>query len=103
MSTKAVPTPPLLEKNNYERFAIVLRRIAWVWIVGAAIASALWLDLPSFLALELSSIVALEISSVVALELLAATAFIVGPGSMGLALSFLIERVSYLASDLNLF
>ena len=36
-------------------------------------------------------------------ELLGAAALAVGPGSVVLGLSYVIERVSYLAADLNLF
>ena len=87
--------PALLEKDEFERFATGLRAIAWLWIVGVAVAFAAQLDLASVLALELSS--------VVALELWGAAALAVGPGSAVLALSFVIERVSYLTADLHLF
>ena len=95
VNTKSTPPAGLLEVDNFEKFAVVLRAIAWLWIVGAAVAYATQLDLASVLAAELSGIVALE--------LVGAAAIVVGPGSLGLALSFVIERVSYLASDLNLF
>ena len=82
-------------KDNFERFATGLRVVALLWIVGVIVAYAAQVDLASVLALELTS--------VMALELLGAAALALGPGSIGLALSFVIERVSYLASDLNLY
>ncbi len=89
------PFPVLLEKDNFEKFATGLRVVAWLWIVGVIVAYAAQLDL--------ASVLALEISSVVAFELLGVAVLAVGPGSIGLALSFVIERVSYLTADLNLF
>lgn len=95
MTSKSTPRTALLKADNFEKFAVGLRAIAWLWIVGAAVAYATQLDLASVLAAELSGIVALE--------LMGAAAVVIAPGSLGLALSFVIERVSYLASDLNLF
>ena len=93
---KAMARPPGLPvKDNFERFATGLRVVAWLWIVGVIVAYAAQLDL--------ASVMALELSSVLALELLGAAALAVGPGSIGLALSFVIERVSYLTADLNFF
>jgi hypothetical protein len=94
--TKAMaPLAAILEKDIFERFATGLRMLAWFWIVGATIAFATQLDV--------ASVVALELSTVVAVELLGAAALVVGPGSIGLALSHVIERVSYLTADLNFF
>ena len=90
-----MPSAGLVKADNFAKFAFGLRVIAWLWIVGAAVAYATQLDLASVLAAELSGIMALEF--------IGAAAVVVGPGSLGLALSFVIERVSYLASDLNLF
>jgi hypothetical protein len=87
--------PASLEEDKSQRFATGLRVIAWVWIVGVIVAYAAQVDLASVLALELTS--------VMAFELLGAAALAVGPGSIGLALSFVIERVSYLTADLNFF
>ena len=95
MTTKSTPPAGQLEVDNFEKFAVVLRAVAWLWIVGAAVAYATQLDFARVLAAELSGIVALE--------LMGAAAGVVGPGSLGLALSFVIERISYLTSDLNLF
>ena len=89
------PTADFLEKDSFERFATGLRVVAGLWIVAVIVAYAAQLDLASVLALELSS--------VLALELLGGAALALGPASIGLALSFVIERVSYLTSDLNLF
>jgi len=80
------PTP-LIAKDNFERFANGLRVGAGLWIVGVVIAYSAHLDL----------------ASVLALELLGVTALALGPASIGLALSYVIERVSYLTADLNLF
>ncbi|HEU4693117.1 MAG TPA: hypothetical protein VFS23_32365 [Vicinamibacterales bacterium] len=85
----------MVKKDNFEKTATGLRAIAWLWIVGAAVAYATQLDL--------TSVLAAEISGIVAAELLGAAAIVVGPGSLGLALSFVIERISYLAADVNLF
>lgn len=87
--------PAALEVDRFERFATRLRVVAWLWILGVTIAYVAKLDLTSVLALELSS--------VVAFELLGAAALAVGPASIGLALSFVIERISYLTADMNLF
>jgi hypothetical protein len=83
------------EKDNYERFAAGLRSVAWLWILGVALVCAVQLDLASLLVVELTS--------VMAFELLGATVLAFGPGSLVLGLSYVIERVSYLAADLNLF
>jgi len=83
------------EKDNFERFATRLRIAAGLWIVGVFVAHAAQLDLASLLALELSGLVALELLGFATLAL--------GPASIGLALSFVIDRVSYLGTDLNLF
>ena len=88
-------SPASLEEDNFDRFATGLRIVAWLWIVGVIVAYAAQVDLASVLALELTS--------VMALELLGTAALAVGPGSIGLALSFVIERISYLTADLNLF
>ena len=88
-------SPASLEADKFERFATGLRIVAWLWIVGVAVAYAAQVDLASVLALELTS--------VMVFELLGATALAVGPGSLGLALSFVIERISYLSADLNFF
>lgn len=85
----------LEEEDKFDRIATGLRIIAWLWIVGVVIAYAAQVDLARVLALELTS--------VMAFELLGAAALAVGPGSIGLALSFVIERISYLTADLNLF
>lgn len=85
----------VLEKDEFEKFATGLRVIAWLWIAGVIIAYVAKVDLASVLALELTS--------VMAFELLGAAALAVGPGSIGLALSWVIERISYLTADLNLF
>ena len=95
MTTTLTPLAAILEKDNYERFATGLRILAWFWIVGATVAYATQLDV--------ASVVALELSTVVAFELLGAAVLVVGPGSIGLALSHVIERVSYLTADLNWF
>lgn len=95
VKTTMTQLPALPEKDTFERFATGLRVVAWLWIVGAAVVFAGQLDL--------AGLVALELSSVVALELLGAAALVAGPGSVGLALSYVIERVSYLTADLNLF
>jgi hypothetical protein len=84
-----------LEDDNFERFASGLRFVAWFWILGVALVFTVQLDLASLLAVELTS--------VMAFELLGAAALAVGPGSLVLGLSYVIERVSYLAGDLNLF
>lgn len=88
-------SPASLEEDRFDRVATGLRIVAWLWIVGVAVAYAAQVDLASVLALELTS--------VMALELLGAAALAVGPGSIGLALSFVIERISYLTADLNFF
>lgn len=85
----------LEEEDKFDRIATGLRIIAWLWIVGVVVAYAAQVDLASVLALELTS--------VMAFELLGAAALAVGPGSIGLALSFVIERISYLTADLNFF
>lgn len=95
MTTTLTPLAAILEKDNYERFATGLRILAWFWIVGATVAYATQLDV--------ASVVALELSTVLAFELLGAAVLVVGPGSIGLALSHVIERVSYLTADLNWF
>ena len=95
MTTTLTPLAAILEKDNYERFATGLRILAWFWIVGATVAYSTQLDV--------ASVVALELSTVVAFELLGAAVLVVGPGSIGLALSHVIERVSYLTADLNWF
>jgi hypothetical protein len=81
------PAPVLPVKDNFERFATGLRIVAGLWIVGVLVAYARQL----------------ELASVLALEILGATALALGPASIGLARSFVIERVSYLTADLNLF
>jgi hypothetical protein len=88
-------SPATLEEDRFDRFATGLRIVAWLWIAGVIVAYAAQVDLASVLALELTS--------VMALELLGAAALAVGPGSVGLALSFVIERISYLTADLNFF
>jgi hypothetical protein len=95
MTKTLAPLAAILEKDIFEKFATGLRILAWFWIVGATVAFATQLDL--------ASVVALELSSVVAFELMGAAALVVGPGSIGLALSHVIERVSYLTIDLNWF
>jgi hypothetical protein len=93
MAITTTPLTALLEKDTFERFAAGLRVIAWLWILGVTVAYVAQLDLASVLVLELSS--------VVAFELLGAAALAVGPGSLGLAISYVIERISYLTADLN--
>ena len=83
------------QENKFDRVATSLRIIAWLWIVGVTVAY--------FAQVDLASVLALELTSVMAFELLGAAALAVGPGSVGLALSFVIERISYLTSDLNFF
>ena len=95
MANTSTPDIESLEKDNFERFASGLRFVAWLWILGVALVFAVQLDLASLLAVELTS--------VMAFELLGAAALAVGPGSLVLGLSYVIERVSYLAADLNLF
>jgi hypothetical protein len=82
------------KKDKFEKFAVGLRILAWGWIVVGTIVFAARLDPASLLAVELSG--------VLALELVGAAALVFGPGTAGLALSSVIERVSYLATDLNL-
>jgi hypothetical protein len=82
------------EKDNFEKFATGLRFLAWAWIlVGTAVFAA---------RLDPGSLLAVELTGVLALELAGGAALVFGPGTAGLALSSVIERVSYLASDLNL-
>jgi hypothetical protein len=81
-------------RDSFERFAARLRIVAWLWIAAAAVLAAFQSDLPGMLAIGLSGMLAMELIEVAALVL--------GPGTAGLALSSVIERVSYLASDLNL-
>lgn len=83
MTPSAVP----LKKDNFEKFATGLRVVAALWIVGVLVAYVAHVDLASVLALEMLGVIALAL----------------GPASIGLALSFVIERVSYLTADLNLF
>jgi hypothetical protein len=83
-----------LERNTFRRFASGLRWVAWAWLLCGTIYFATQLDLARVLAVELSGVLALELA--------AAAALVFGPGTVGLALSSVIERVSYLASDLNL-
>ena len=92
--TTTAKTGPL-EKDNFETFASGLRVVAWLWILGVALVFTVQLDVASLLAVELTS--------VMAFELLGAAALAVGPGSLALVLSYVIERISYLAADLNLF
>ena len=95
MTKTWAPLAAVLEKDVFEKFATGLRIFAWLWIAGATVVFATQLDVTSVLALELST--------VVGLELFGAAALVVGPGSIGLALSHVIERVSYLTADLNWF
>jgi hypothetical protein len=94
MARSATAHPALLD-DKFARFATGLRVVAWLWVLGVIVAYVAQLDLASVLMLELSS--------VVAFELLGAAALAVGPASIGLALSYVIERISYLTADLNLF
>jgi hypothetical protein len=52
--------------------------------------------------LDLASLLAVELTSVMAFELLGAAVLAFGPGSLVLGLSYVIERISYLAADLSL-
>ena len=44
MTTKSTPPAGQLEVDNFEKFAVVLRAVAWLWIVGAVLllAALLW-------------------------------------------------------------
>ena len=95
MENTSTPDTESLGKDNFERCASGLRFVAWFWILGVALVFAVQLDLARLLAVDLNS--------VMAFELLGAAALAVGPGSLVLGLSYVIERVSYLAADLNLF
>lgn len=95
MAKTMILPPAVLEKDEFEKFATGLRVIAWLWITGVIIVYVAQVDLASVLALELTSVMALELLGVAALA--------VGPGSIGLALSYAIERISYLTADLTLF
>ncbi|HWM27503.1 MAG TPA: hypothetical protein VNQ14_03520 [Woeseiaceae bacterium] len=94
MASSSTAHPALLD-DKFERFAAGLRILAWLWILGVTVAYVAQLDLASVLMLELSS--------VVAFELFGAAALAVGPASIGLALSYVVDRISYLTADLNLF
>jgi hypothetical protein len=95
MTKTLAPLAAILEKDTFEKFATGLRIFAWLWIAGVTVVLATQLDV--------ASVVTLELSTVVALELFGAAALVVGPGSIGLALSHVIERVSYLTADFNWF
>lgn len=82
----AITSPPDASgKDGFEKLASRLRVSAWLWILLTAVLLALHVDLTTLVAVEVAGLAAL----------------VLGPGSLGLGLSFVIDRVSYLAADLS--
>ncbi len=82
----AITSPGALSGTDaFQKLASRLRVTAWLWILLTAAALALHVDLTTLVAVELAGLAAV----------------VLGPGSLGLGLSFVIDRVSYLTADLS--